>query len=236
MEKTKISIEEKRKSVIAQNLEITLKLLHQSSLSSNSLSEKDREIFRDHLLGMSKKELAKKYSLTPSRIGTIVDYAYRKNERAQLNFEPFMESEYHKGVRHCHYWTFETRESERFYGKHVLGLIQSLEAENALSKFEKNFDKLPISRPWNKDERKKFGYKMMKRISEEDFSERALNCLYGAEIHTLGDLLSFETFSSQEEFEYEILKIRNFGKKSLEEVLEFLSKNRVSLETYFTKK
>jgi DNA-directed RNA polymerase subunit alpha len=53
------------------------------------------------------------------------------------------------------------------------------------------------------------------RIEELDFSVRTYNCLKKANILTLGDLLQIS--------EYDLMQIRNFGKKSLTEVREKLS-------------
>ncbi len=55
------------------------------------------------------------------------------------------------------------------------------------------------------------------RLTELDLSVRALNCLKAAYIETLGDLVSFQ--------KNDLLKFRNFGKKSLSE-LEDLVKSK----------
>ncbi len=53
------------------------------------------------------------------------------------------------------------------------------------------------------------------RLTEHDLSVRALNCLKTAEVETLGDLVKFHRS--------ELLKFRNFGKKSLTELDELLA-------------
>ncbi len=53
------------------------------------------------------------------------------------------------------------------------------------------------------------------RLTEHDLSVRALNCLKAAEVETLGDLVKFHRS--------ELLKFRNFGKKSLTELDELLA-------------
>lgn len=55
------------------------------------------------------------------------------------------------------------------------------------------------------------------KLSEMELSVRALNCLKAAEVETLGELVSFE--------KADLLKFRNFGKKSLTE-LENLVKSK----------
>jgi DNA-directed RNA polymerase subunit alpha len=52
------------------------------------------------------------------------------------------------------------------------------------------------------------------RLVDLPFSVRALNCLKAAEIEIIGDLVSFS--------KNELLKFRNFGKKSLDELEEFM--------------
>lgn len=53
------------------------------------------------------------------------------------------------------------------------------------------------------------------KLSDHDLSVRALNCLKAAEVETLGDLVRFNRS--------DLLKFRNFGKKSLAELDELLS-------------
>ena len=56
------------------------------------------------------------------------------------------------------------------------------------------------------------------KLVEMDLSVRALNCLKAAEVETIGDLVSLD--------KHDLLKFRNFGKKSLTE-LEELVRNKV---------
>ena len=53
------------------------------------------------------------------------------------------------------------------------------------------------------------------RLIDMDLSVRALNCLKAAEVDTLGDLVSFN--------KNDLMKFRNFGKKSLTELEELVS-------------
>ena len=53
------------------------------------------------------------------------------------------------------------------------------------------------------------------KLSEQDLSVRALNCLKAAEVETVGDLVRFNR--------NDLLKFRNFGKKSLSELDELLT-------------
>jgi DNA-directed RNA polymerase subunit alpha len=57
--------------------------------------------------------------------------------------------------------------------------------------------------------------KLLKTSLEDlDLSVRAYNCLKAAKINTLGELVKYDT--------HELLKFRNFGKKSLVEIEELL--------------
>ena len=53
------------------------------------------------------------------------------------------------------------------------------------------------------------------KLSDQDLSVRALNCLKAAEVETVGDLVRFNR--------NDLLKFRNFGKKSLTELDELLA-------------
>jgi DNA-directed RNA polymerase subunit alpha len=58
-------------------------------------------------------------------------------------------------------------------------------------------------------------------VREIELTVRAANCLAGAEIETIGELVS--------KSEAEMLKFRNFGKKSLEEIVQKLKKYDLEL-------
>ena len=53
------------------------------------------------------------------------------------------------------------------------------------------------------------------RLSDMDLSVRALNCLKAAEVETLGELVTYHR--------NDLLKFRNFGKKSLTELDDLLA-------------
>lgn len=55
------------------------------------------------------------------------------------------------------------------------------------------------------------------RLQDMDLSVRALNCLKAAEVNTLGELVKYHR--------QDLLKFRNFGKKSLTELDELLERN-----------
>ena len=60
-----------------------------------------------------------------------------------------------------------------------------------------------------------------------DLSVRALNCLKAAEVDTLGDLVKYN--------KNDLLKFRNFGKKSLTELEDLLSQMSLTFGMDITK-
>jgi DNA-directed RNA polymerase subunit alpha len=63
--------------------------------------------------------------------------------------------------------------------------------------------------------------KLLKTSLEDlDLSVRAYNCLKAAKINSLGEMVQYET--------HELLKFRNFGKKSLVEIEELLQEKGLS--------
>jgi DNA-directed RNA polymerase subunit alpha len=65
------------------------------------------------------------------------------------------------------------------------------------------------------------------KLSEMDLSVRALNCLKAADVETLGELVKFN--------KNDLLKFRNFGKKSLTELDELLERLNLSFGMDITK-
>ena len=65
------------------------------------------------------------------------------------------------------------------------------------------------------------------KLVDMDLSVRALNCLKAADVETLGDLVQFN--------KTDLLKFRNFGKKSLTELAELLERNGLALGMDFSR-
>ena len=61
------------------------------------------------------------------------------------------------------------------------------------------------------------------KLTDMNLSVRALNCLKAAEVDTLGDLVKFQ--------KSDLLKFRNFGKKSLTELDDLLEHHGLSFGT-----
>ena len=65
------------------------------------------------------------------------------------------------------------------------------------------------------------------KLADMDLSVRALNCLKTAEVETLGDLVKYT--------KNDLLKFRNFGKKSLTELDELLDRHKLNFGMDITK-
>ncbi|GHT75288.1 DNA-directed RNA polymerase subunit alpha [Bacteroidia bacterium] len=65
------------------------------------------------------------------------------------------------------------------------------------------------------------------KLSDMDLSVRALNCLKAADVETLGDLIRYQ--------KNDLLKFRNFGKKSLTELDELLERLNLDFGTDISK-
>ena len=68
---------------------------------------------------------------------------------------------------------------------------------------------------------------LMSKLTDLDLSVRALNCLRAAEIDTLGELVAFD--------KNDLLKFRNFGKKSLSELEDLVDAKGLSFGMDITK-
>jgi DNA-directed RNA polymerase subunit alpha len=96
--------------------------------------------------------------------------------------------------------------------------IQHFQVFENLKSHEITFDKGEVEA--NKD-REEILQKLLLKINEIELSVRSTNCLVGANIETIGELVVMP--------ESEMLKFRNFGKKSLTEIKEKLEQMNLSL-------
>lgn len=71
-----------------------------------------------------------------------------------------------------------------------------------------------------------FGNKKLRY--EDELSVRALNCLHGAEIFTVYDLM--KNFRLEDNSIYELKKFRNFGVKTLKELIEYIKEKNKQFE------
>jgi len=82
-------------------------------------------------------------------------------------------------------------------------------------------EEVEVEEPVLDEKTEKLKELLSKPVSELDLSVRAANCLEAANIITIGDLITRS--------ESEMLKFRNFGKKSLQEIKEALSRMGLTL-------
>ena len=66
----------------------------------------------------------------------------------------------------------------------------------------------------------RYGQPFTTKVGDCYFSVRLLNCLQHNQIHTIGDIVSFKR--------QEYMKLRNFGKKTLDELDSFLESKRLT--------
>jgi DNA-directed RNA polymerase subunit alpha len=78
-----------------------------------------------------------------------------------------------------------------------------------------------VPRPQEKEEKSKLNENLFKSVDELELSVRSANCLKNAEIRNIGDLV--------QKTEAEMLKTKNFGRKSLNEIKEILTEMGLSL-------
>lgn len=105
-----------------------------------------------------------------------------------------------------------------FIGVHHLQVFQSM------SEHGMHFGKGEATSNRDRDE---ILQKLSKRINEIELSVRSTNCLENAEIKTIGELVVIS--------EAEMLKYRNFGKKSLTEIKQKLDELGLTLEMDLSK-
>ena len=72
----------------------------------------------------------------------------------------------------------------------------------------------------SEDRIKEISRYLSKSVNELELSVRAANCLKNANIHSIGDLI--------QKTEAEMLKTKNFGRKSLNEIKEMLAEMGLS--------
>ena len=86
-----------------------------------------------------------------------------------------------------------------------------------------NFEEAPIEEEPDEDKKKEeeFNQNLLKSVDELELSVRSSNCLKNADIKTIADLV--------QKTESDMLKTKNFGRKSLNEIKEILAHMELSL-------
>ena len=88
----------------------------------------------------------------------------------------------------------------------------------AFINFDENIEPLPVE---EKEEKAQFNENLNRRVEELELSVRSANCLQNANIRYIGELV--------QKSEGEMLKTKNFGRKSLNEIKEILTEMGLSL-------
>ena len=163
------------------------------------LKEREKTFLTMLLEGSSVKELSDDFGLTYTRIMQVVSHSIRKLSTVKTFSE--LRKEYKQLL---------------FDNNNYQKIVQSL--QNRIKQLESvnNIDSAPVSEYdyLLGDKGGSFTALLNKRIIDFNLTVRALNCLKSADIDTLGDLLKCK--------KKDLLKFRNFGKKSLSEIEDLL--------------
>lgn len=163
------------------------------------LKEREKTFLTMLLEGRSVKELSDDFGLTYTRIMQVVSHSIRKLSTVKTFSE--LRKEYKQLL-------FDNNNYQKFV-QSLQNRIKQLESVN-------NIDSAPVSEYdyLLGDKGGNFTALLNKRIIDFNLTVRALNCLKSADIDTLGDLLKCK--------KKDLLKLRNFGKKSLSEIVDLL--------------
>ncbi len=163
------------------------------------LKEREKTILTMLLEGKDVEFVAEEYGLTRSRIMQIVSHAVRKLATVKTFSE--LRREYKQLV---------------FDNTNFQNVIEAL--QNRIKKLERinNIDTAPVSEYdyLLGDKGGTFTAMMNTPVYDLDISVRSLNCLKGADVDTLYDLVKCN--------KTDLMKFRNFGKKSLTELEDLL--------------
>ena len=163
-------------------------------------------------------ELGKEYGLTASRIQQIVQdgitHCKRYNNRAILKY-----GKKGYGIRKE---TNKLESKKRYYTRLVEEVEKKQEEyEKALERLRLIEKRLEVKQGRKVESFEPCSYDPDLDIGDLDLSVRSYNCLKRAGINTLGDLAN-KTYE-------DMMKVRNLGKKSLDEILDKLAEMNIQL-------
>lgn len=156
-------------------------------------NERNINIIKEYLEGKSYGELSKKYLISSERIRQII-YRYFRVLKGRIHKIPKLVDDLKESTKRI---IILEKENED-----LKNINSELKKYFLLNSNDKRFSP--------KDDYSPHGI----LLSDCELSVRALNCLNSADIKTLGDLLKYS--------KNDLLKFRNFGKRSLNELEEFL--------------
>ena len=168
------------------------------------MSERDLEIFQMYLFGNDLEYIAKSVGLVKERVRQIVYKLIRRTFYSLRNIENWIEA-----LKDAEYIDWNPKE--------FVAYVEKLQAENFnLKKHREQCtcknQEIEIQKLSEEEIRR--AKILEKSIQDLDLSVRAYNCLHAAEIKTFGELITYSTC--------DLLKIRNFGKKSILEIEELV--------------
>ena len=156
------------------------------------LNERETTIMRRLLNGDSIQEISEDYGLTNTRISQIFMHACRKTRNVERIKKTL--SAYDEAQKELDYF----RAKAKLDANYIKDLEGKLDIECSPRQYASDREKEILTT----------------RLVNCDLSIRTLSCLKRANIETIGDLLMYT--------KHDLLKFRNFGKKSLIEVDEML--------------
>ena len=182
-----------------------------------SVPDRHAEIYGLFLQGMDIEKISIKFNLTKERTRQIIEKSTTKLSLLAVKFSKIVRF-YLEGDLSID----EISDFIRSYPNKIFEINQKEKSLLLLKEELVNFLGKEIDSTFTAE---KVNSILKKKISEFDLSVRTLGCLLAAEVETLEDLCSFN--------KNDILKFRNFGKKSLTELECLLKENNLSFGMTF---
>lgn len=163
------------------------------------LKEREKDILKKLMSGLTLKDVAECYCLTPSRILQIVNKAISKIYT--MKSWPQMHEEYKR----------VSAENQRITAMLESQRLRNKELEAQLGMKETIGDEISLVPGYTKVQLAKT---LATKLANCNLTVRTLNCMKTADIKTVGDLIKYT--------KVDLLKQRNLGKKSLRELDDLL--------------
>lgn len=184
-----------------------------------TIGEREKNILSLLLEGKNIEDISNEFSLSPQRILQLYGRACRKikNDTRLMDLIDRFDklTQEYEILKHA----FSLLESENKSLKETLGERIENEKKLTLEERRKYLEETDDICKLLSTKVVLASYKDY-RGNEKNLSVRALNCLYAANIKTVGDLVTYTKTS--------LLKLRNFGKKTLWELDDFINYHNLS--------
>lgn len=176
------------------------------NVADDLLNDRECQIINELLLGWTLNDIASKYYLSTSRIQQIVNKAIRKI--STMKSWPKYHTEYKATIAENKRLIvlLESQQSRINQLESMLNINSS--KESGVKSAVPGYTKLELAQL------------LSRRMVDENLSVRSFNCLKAADIDTVRDLICCN--------KTDLLKFRNFGKKSLAEIEDYLDKLHLS--------